>query len=206
MKYSVLLIVMLSAVLATADEFYEGIHGGMTMSSASLDKGDDPEALKSFMFGIFLDRPISDNTAWSFGINYSRKGYKQEENDDGDGLLYDRTHRYSYITLPLQFKLTSSRDEATNFFIGGGISTNFKVSSTYELEREDGENKDGDLNDVSGLEFSAIFSTGFYINELLKLELRYDLGLTDINNTSLGEDIEVKTRTASILIGLIRVL
>ena len=206
MKYLIIFTVIFACSLLFSDDFYEGIHGGINFSNMQVDKGDDPESIKGFSFGIFMDKPISDNTAWSFGVNFSQKGYEQKRYDNSSNISYTQTNKYSYVTLPLQFKLTSSRDEGNNFFIGGGISTNFKVSSKYEYEIENGEKGDGDLDDVSGIEFSALFSTGFYINEFFKIEFRYDFGLTDLNSPTFGEDIKAKSRTASVLFGIIRVL
>ncbi len=206
MKRLIIFLILISACILFSDEFYEGIHGGMNFATMKVDQGEDPESINGYMFGIFLDKPISDNTAWSFGVNFSKKGYKQKRYFESDDIFYDQTNTYNYITLPLQFKLTSSRDEETNFFIGAGISTNFKISSKYEYKKEDGEKGDGDLDNVSLLELSAVFSSGFYINEFFKIEFIYDLGLTDLNSPTFGEDIKAKSRTASVLIGIIRVL
>ena len=98
--------------------------------------------------------------------------------------------------------MTSSGGPVKPFAVVGpafGFNTSAKQKTEGTVE-DDGENDISD--DVKGLEYSLVFGAGVKFGQA-SVEVRYDLGLNNLNDFPEGsEDSEsAKTRTWSILFG-----
>ncbi len=148
-------------------------------------------------FGIFADKQLSPYSSLYAGGNYSLKGFKRSEEE------IDVTETFHYVTFPVQYRIFKDQPQLGRIYAGAGISANIFISGKYEVENSSGESYDGDVEDLTVFEISAVFSAGMYFHNKFKAEIMYDHGLTDIRDIDITGLPKIKTRTFMIMFGYI---
>ena len=176
---------------------FAGVHGGFNIATTRMESGPTPDPLLGISCGLYADKDFNPNTSMFFAVNYSQKGHSEEYSD---GRLYKRLH---YLSIPVQLRLSPKEMSLGKLYFGAGFSANFCLAGRYYAELDNGGDYSGDLEDLAGFELSSIFSVGMYVKKTIKLEVTYDLGLTDINKADDENAIEVKTNTIMLIAGVV---
>lgn len=181
--FLILILTLVFAVTATAQETAFGLKAGVNLANISGDDTDDLDSLTGFMGGGFVDIPMSPTFSIQPEIYYAQKGAKF--NDTGT----DVSIKLDYVDVPLLLKYTMAGESARPYFLFGpsiGFSINSELSA-------DGQS--ADLDNVASTDFGLVFGLGVNFQKFL-LEVRYGLGLSNIidddtdpdslNNTGIG--------------------
>lgn len=156
-------ILLLSSLSSLAQTSY-GIKVGLNVSSVRIpDK--DVKPLFGFHVGGFTTTQISDRFALQPELLYSQQGYKKNDTD----------FRYHYLNVPLIFKGT----------IAGGLHA--QVGPQFGILLSATEKKDKTSTDISRKKFDSAIGLGFgYDLSSIQVSARYNLGLSDTNDSDLG--------------------
>ncbi len=190
--FSIFLILILTlafAVAANAEETAFGIKAGVSFASIVGDDTDDLKSLTGFMGGGFVAFPLSPTISIQPEVFYAQKGAKY---DDGGT---DGSIKLDYIDIPVLFKYTMAGESARPYFLFGP-AVGFRVSSKLS---EGDESVDID-EFISSTNFGLVFGLGVNFQKFL-LEVRYDVGLSNIWDFENIDSITNKNSVFGIMVG-----
>ena len=149
--------------------------------------------LKRLVIGGFVSYEVNATFCIQPEVLFTMKGAKFE----GHG--YDVTQNLNYIEIPILAKLNIAMDgnAKPNIFLGPSLGLN--LSATYKIESDFGDD-DGDIEDVSPMEFGIVFGGGVEVGKIL-IDARYNMGLTSIDDSS--ENFKVNNSVISIMLGIL---
>jgi hypothetical protein len=150
------------------EDCYASIEAGIINSTIS--GLDNSSAKTGFHIGFYQYKNFSENFAMRSGITYNNIGAKV------DG--FDNPFIIHSINTPLSLHYIFK--EKFQIFGGGEIGLNF----FGDVPSNDGDfNDDQDLTDIlTTADVSVFLGVGYIINNNFDINLRYNLGLTDIYN------------------------
>ena len=147
-----------------AQETGFGVKAGLSLSGFNEDlTGTDPQT--GFVAGVLVSINFSDIFSLQPEVLYSQQGANPEQGDN--------TLRMDYLNVPILAKF---------FFLDGwygaiGPQFGFNVrADTEDIEGRD----DLDLNDTKTFTFAVPVGTGYQLDSGLGLDVRYNIGLTDV--------------------------
>ena len=162
MKKKLLLAVVtvLGFTNVNAQEIKFGAKGGLNFASVSGDNTEGIDGVTSFNFGVLSEIPISDKFSFQPELMYSGQGYS----------FYDNTIALSYLNIPLMGK----------YYLIKGLSVEAgpQIGFLFSAKNDDTDAKDS----FKTLDFGVNFGLGYKFNNGLNIGVRYNLGLTDIND------------------------
>ncbi|MFD2909422.1 porin family protein [Flavobacterium ardleyense] len=162
-----LLLVVAVAVLGfsnvSAQDIKFGVKGGLNFATLLGDNASDSDLVSSFNFGIMSEIPITDKFSFQPELMYSGQGYGIKDTKDFVSL--------TYVNMPLMAK----------YYVAKGLSIEAGPQVGYLIGADfDGENiKDS----FKKLDFGANVGVGYKLENGLNFGVRYNLGLSNINNT-----------------------
>jgi len=179
-KISLLALVLVVGVTVQAQKINIGLKGGLNLASVSdSENEDDVRSRLGYHAGLFFNIPVSSQIAIQPEAVYSNQGtkYNLPGNDDLNLSL-------NYINIPVMVQAMVGRGFYAQFGPQLGILTSVsdKVGNT-------------ELNAVSKDDFKTTdvalgFGVGFKARTGLGLDARYNLGLTNINNSGRSANIK----------------
>ena len=179
-KISLLALVLVVGVTVQAQKINIGLKGGLNLASVSdSENEDDVRSRLGYHAGLFFNIPVSPQIAIQPEAVYSNQGtkYNLPGNDDLNLSL-------NYINIPVMVQAMVGRGFYAQFGPQLGILTSVsdKVGDT-------------ELNSVSKDDFKTTdvslgFGVGFKARTGLGLDARYNLGLTNINNSGRSANIK----------------
>ncbi|TFG62562.1 MAG: PorT family protein [Gemmatimonadales bacterium] len=203
------LALMSGAAQLPAQDITIGLKGGIIIADLAIDDAGVSEQTgtrTAFAIGPFVEFGISDLFSVQPEVLYTQKGTKDTE----DGI--DLTFKLNYIEVPvlLKARLSSAGSTVLPSVYAGPV---FAFESKCEVEGSDGgATVTVDCNDeeLLGLEtksvdFGVALGAGISIptgSVVIVGDVRYTLGLSDINDTAGFEELDVKNRTWAVLFGV----
>lgn len=182
-----------------------GIKAGVNFAGFSGKGAKDLNGKIGYNVGVFAEYTLPASIYVLTGLDFTAKGAKIEEKDDGD--MYKVTYSPLYLQLPIHIGYKVVLAENINlgihagpylaYGIGGKVKMKY-TSSERDTEKEDenffGSEKDGGFKSLDlGLGFGADLEFGKY-----RIGLGYDLGLSNIGR---DKDYPIKNKNLSINIG-----
>jgi opacity protein-like surface antigen len=199
MKRFILLPCLLLALLhpagAAAQETAVGVKGGLNIASLELDAAGfdvSPDSRPGFVAGVFVRHDLRDR----FGVQveglYTQKGAKLDE------FGVDIDLRIDYLEIPVLARVgIQASDEASVHFVAGPAFA-FKVHDTLEVE-----DIGFGFDDIAMKSWDAGIAIGGGVTfRNLVVDVRYTIGLVNINDDDVAEDLlDVKNRALSFTVG-----
>ena len=134
---------------------------------------------------------------------FSQNGTTLEFTQGGD--TDKQEIRIDYIAFPIlgRVNLKGSNAVLVHLYLGPvfGFRTGFETKETLTVSGVTTTTTDNDDSDVEGSNIDLAFGGQVDFHEFL-VDLRYNLGLTNINKATDTEEPEVKNRTFSIMFGV----
>jgi hypothetical protein len=171
-----------SAVVASA-QIQFGIKAGINFADLSISQSTPGSSFSSktdFNAGILASIPLSGNLYLQPEIMYSGQG-----GSTSDSFIVAGKLNYDYLNIPvlIKYQLSSGLFAETGPQVGFLLSANFKAGSQSLDEKSNSQTTD----------FSWAFGLGYKIPDAgLGIDLRYNLGLTNIAKDSGSADETVK--------------
>ncbi|MDQ6527699.1 porin family protein [Flavobacterium sp. LHD-85] len=162
MKKILLLAVftVLGFVNINAQEIKFGAKAGLNFATISEDNTENADFVTSYNIGIMSEIPLSEKFSFQPEIMYSRQGYSF--NNDVIAM--------NYLNIPLMGKYYVTK----GFSLEAGPQIGFLLSA---------KNEKTDVKDsFNTFDFGVNFGLGYKLENGLNFGVRYNLGLTDINN------------------------
>ncbi|RZJ50533.1 MAG: PorT family protein [Flavobacterium sp.] len=143
-----------------AQKIHFGIKGGLNFSTVTGDDTESIDYVTSQNIGLVSEIPISEKFSFQPEIMFSRQGYSF----DNDVVALN------YLNVPLMGKYYVTK----GFSVEAGPQIGFLLSA---------ENEKTDVKDsFNTFDFGVNFGLGYKLENGLNFGVRYNLGLTDINN------------------------
>jgi len=166
MKKIILVTAMAVFVLTSvnAQDIKFGAKAGLNFSSISGDKISELDIgiTTGFNFGVLAEIPISEKFSFQPELMYSGQGYAGEALDEIVAL--------NYLNIPLMGK----------YYLTKGLSLEAGPQIGFLLSAK---NDDTDVKDAfNTVDFGVNFGLGYKFDNGLNFGVRYNLGLSDINN------------------------
>ena len=125
---------------------------------------------------------LAEKVLRGYGQSMSRSELRESmrESDVGYLLKTDFSLSFMYLDVPLMIRYNVT----PKFFVEAGVIVGFNLSSDYSVSYE-GESVSQSIPSdfVNTLEFSAVIGIGYSVLPNLDLNLRFDMGLTDMLET-----------------------
>ncbi|MDQ6529943.1 porin family protein [Flavobacterium sp. LHD-85] len=200
---------------AQESKFKFGVQAGLTYSSfRGYESFIDEDPGFSYLFGVSLLYKLNESLSLKADLDYDRKTQvsKGEVNYISD-ISYNRysiktTNYLNYITLPIMLKFSFTHNKS--FYINGGPYLGYLLKSGWKYETSGMQNSDENLEDTKyrkSMDFglSAGFGKEFKLNDNhnIYIELRENLGLTDISKATMPTDQSIKTNSVNLIAGFI---
>ena len=174
MKNLMLTVVAVFAFgFANAQETKFGIKAGLNLANVTGDAEDNSSRL-SFHLGGFAEIKLTDKFALQPELVYSAQGTKIDVTGSED-LVYD----LAYVNIPVMAKFYATKQ----FSLEAGPQIGFLTSAKMKY--------DGDSEDVKDnfetTDFGFNFGAGYNFTENISAGLRYNLGLSNIADSTSSE-------------------
>ena len=196
---------------ARAQEITLGVKGGLNFSNLSVDDPADPDfdfdSQTDFLAGAFAQFGFGRIFAVQPEVLYSQRGAKSRNEDPATKLDLD------YVEIPLLLMVRlASRESPMYPILYAGPSVAFETRCRVSGE-EGGVSVSLDCDDpqldgafeTTKTNFGLVFGGGFEIlfsRLTIQLDVRYNLGLTNLNDAEDAEQVSVKSRAWSFMLGL----
>jgi len=160
-----------------------GLKGGLNLASITGDDVDELDGRTSFHFGGVVEIEISEKFSFQPELVYSAQG--ASESYDEEGFDIETTIMLDYLNIPLMAK----------YYVTDGLSLElgpqigFLLSSKFEVEF-DGDSESEDIEDLSSVDFGLNLGLGYKFDSGLNFGARYNLGLSNLDDTDSDESIK----------------
>jgi len=216
-KITLSAIALMAFAFTQAQDLKFGVKGGVNFANLNVDFGgvygdygvygyDDNYKMKvGFNVGAFAEYKFTDKWAIQPEVLYSLQGSKQEFSDE-DG-KYDVKTNLSYVNIPIMVKfypIPKLYAEAGPQ-IGVLVSAKYKASEKiYGNDAEQLEDNKDAKDNFKSIDFGFNVGAGYEFTENLFANLRYNIGLSDIDDTvKTDEDyFDLKTKNSVISLSL----
>lgn len=185
-----------------------GVNGGLTYSSfrgnpqiETLDAGFD------FLVGVSFEYQLKERLSLVSNINYDRKTatdnpYIQIIENPDDPSFYGKVKikfRNQYLSLPILLKYKFGTNNS--FFINGGPFLSYLLKS--ELTNNYDDTSSDQTDNFKTLDYGLTFGFGktFKLknNNELNIEIRENLGLSEINDVTVVDNGFIKTNSINLI-------
>ena len=168
-----------------------GPKAGLNISNIHGDDAGSPDSKTGFGGGFFFMYQFSNMFAVQPEVYYSMKGAKEKEDIEGE--TADFTVSLDYIEVPLLLKLIIPiQGSSVHPAVFAGPAVGFNTTAKGKIEYA-GESYEEDLENIKSTEFSLVFGggVGFPVgNNELGFDVRYNLGLTTIDDSADAADVK----------------
>ncbi|MEK8180936.1 porin family protein [Flavobacterium buctense] len=182
-----------------------GLKGGLNIANLNIDEAGFPKtsAITSFHLGGFAEIMLNKKVAFQPELIYSAQGAKFDFLfDDGSGNLYDteNTFKLSYVNIPLMIKYYPQ----SKFFLEAGPQVGFLTSAKLKVEVVGfGSDTQGANQLFKEIDFGFNLGAGYNISKNAMVNVRYNLGLSNIAETESGDTTTINNRVFSLSVGYI---
>ena len=195
---------------AGAQEVTLGVKGGINVSKLTVDDPSDPDfgfdSRTDFQVGVFAEFALGPKFAIQPEVYYSKNGADARSGDPDVKLGLD------YIRVPvLLMARLSSRESLMYPILYAGPQVAFETACSVSGSTDaasvsvdcDDPSLDGGLR-TKGTDFGLVFGGGFemlFSRLTVQLDARYNLGLTNLNDTPDSGEVSARSRGWSFLAG-----
>jgi hypothetical protein len=179
MKRVILIFLAVSSTALASAQVQFGIKAGYNLANFSQSGSgttEDTKAKSDFSAGILVSLPLFNSFYLQPEIMYSGQGTKVSE------LGTDATFNYDYLNIPVLFKY----QHESGFFAETGPQVGFLLSANVKA---DGQSSDAKSSSQT-TDFSWAFGLGYKTKMNIGIDVRYNLGLTDVNKDTSGGSIK----------------
>lgn len=186
MRTYILILCLLASSIASAQIWYVGIKAGPTLSNYKTTTPWKEVSNLGYTFGAVAYKQMSANIGIGVELQYIQKGYYHKIcNTITDKL------KAQYLEIPIMFDYTFIIPGLKNFKVHGnvGIYTAFWLSGKYvtvgDVFSDPSEDFDFEQSNASRFDFGPNVGGRleyFLKNGSLSLDLRYELGLLDLQD------------------------
>lgn len=181
-----------------------GVKGGVNFANITDDKDADMKV--GFFAGVYGEFMLSEKFSIQPEILYSTQGTKYKENGSNEFGSYavDATFKLDYINVPVMAKyyindkFSIEAGPYVGFLLKGIVSYDVSVSNENESV------SDGDYIDLKDqlntVDFGLGFGAGYKVNSNISLGLRYNIGLTDVEEDA-GDEMGSKNSVFQLSFG-----
>ena len=172
----------------------KGIKGGLNIATLRYDNDAiDPSSRTGIAAGGFLEIDPIGPLAVEADVFYSQKGADFEAGG------FSSSAHADYIEIPVVLKLGLPLVPTISYHVHAGPAFAFKVSESIDPEPQ------GDEDGFKSTDFGAVVGFGLEFEALISkvmVDVRYTLGLTNVNNSE-GEDaFDIKNGAINLLVGI----
>ncbi len=163
MKKVLLLTVLavLGLANANAQEVQLGVKAGLNFANVSGDNTSEKDMVTAFNAGLVAEIPLTEKFSFQPELLFSGQGYSFDDN----------TVALSYLNVPLMGKYYLTK----GFSLEAGPQIGFLLSA---------KNENIDVKDAfKTVDFGVNLGLGYKLDNGLNFGARYNLGLSDINNS-----------------------
>jgi len=154
-----------------------GIRGALNISNISNSVNSTAKSLTGFAGGVFVDAPIGTEFAIQPELDYSLKGFK----------VGNVKSNLSYIALPVLFKWTPSAVKGFNILLGP--EADYLISAKVKGAGKTVDDKFLYKKFDAGINIGV----GYDFLPSLGVDVRYGLGLLNLNNIASGRSVKNRT-------------
>lgn len=165
LKMKKVLLLTVLAVLglanANAQEVQLGVKAGLNFANVSGDNTSEKDMVTAFNAGLVAEIPLTEKFSFQPELLFSGQGYSFDDN----------TVALSYLNVPLMGKYYLTK----GFSLEAGPQIGFLLSA---------KNENIDVKDAfKTVDFGVNLGLGYKLDNGLNFGARYNLGLSDINNS-----------------------
>jgi hypothetical protein len=190
----------MSPKISTALDVRIGMKIGLNLSdidASAFGETIDYKPKIGYCAGGFYTINIIKEFAIQPEILFSTKGAKTTYTRWGS--IYHSSLNFSYLEIPILAKFTMPTLSDFKPFIIAGPSIAIKLSSKEKVKGERSSWKE-DIDSLKVVDFGLIFGAGFDLVQMITVDVRYNLGLTNtIKN--MAEESNFKNRVFSVTVG-----
>ncbi len=187
---------------STAQKIKYGSKIGVNIGNITGDEADDLNTKTSLHAGAIAEIMISDEFSFQAELLYSAQGAKSNYSETLDDVTFRYTSvKLEYINVPLLAK----------YYIVEGLSlevgpqVGFLLTADREFEKTDsGETETGEkdiLDEIKGIDFGLDFGLAYKLESGIFLAARYNLGLSNINDLTVSDDLKNQNRVIQVSAG-----
>ena len=160
------------------------------------------ENRKGFTFGLTWEFTIYKKIDFQVGVFYSQKGTEFNGYGDYKGLFIEEKVRMvtNYAEIPLLFKLVLFSGKENIYFFGGP-SVGYLVDSKMNIKVKIHGNKQSNIEDLENCNFFQVnlnVGAGVDFKNKVRLELKYDAGLSSVFNVDKDDTYIMKNGVISV--------
>ncbi len=159
-----------------AQDISYGVKAGLNLSNFSGDDTDELNNRTAFHIGGMLEIALSDVFSLQPEVLYSAQGATLSENG------VDGSFNFSYINIPVMAK----------YYVTEGLSLEFgpQVGILVSAETE-AEGTTSDIKDyITSSDFGLNFGMGYKLESGVNFSARYNLGLSNIDDTESTDEVQ----------------
>ena len=205
-KKSIMLALALMLIsTATFAQINIGLRQGVAASTFS-DKGNlynDHNVTYSYTAGAFFTIPLCKSLAIQPEINYVRKGRSNETTELNTTVETDFLLHYLQVPVLLQYRNDQLLNKSGSvFFINGGPYAAFVLNTQTRVSNSNEGSLIVPVENSNNTDWGASFGIGFQTpirGKDVRFDLRYDMGLTEIEQ----QPTEYRTKALSLTIGIL---
>jgi hypothetical protein len=177
MKKLILLVIGAISFSLIQAQVNFGVKAGLNLANATGSDATGSSTRSNFHAGVLAQIPVTGQFSIQPEAIYSGQGARVDF-ADGSGGTISGTHKLSYINVPILLKYTS----ASGFLVETGPQIGFLISAKASVNGMNANEKDN----FESTDFSWAFGIGFMSLINIGIDARYNLGLTNVENSSNG--------------------
>jgi len=190
------MMVMGSAVAASAQGLEYGVKGGVTLADLNETSDTDNASFDlrvGFLVGGFVTWPLGGRLAFQPEALFTQKGAKSDQ------LGGTSTEKLDYLDIPLlvSYRITGTRERNFSAFGGPSVGVLLRARSSASFGGTSFEENVKDQ--VKSTDFAVVGGLAYHRGRFV-VDGRYSWGLTDIDKET-GDGVEIRNRGISFLAG-----
>lgn len=200
--FTALISIMLLSFPVTA-QISVGTRQGITFSTLSKigDIYDNNQFITAYTGGIFMTVPVKGSLSFAPEANFVRKGRSDEQNES---TLENMSTHYDYLQIPVmaRYNSTLSGSDKYSIYLNAGPYTGFLLKSQTKKAGSSEWTDDTYESNDKDPDFGLIAGGGVTVplNKFkLQFDLRYEMGLSKLNN----QPQDFRTKAISLAAGIL---
>lgn len=179
-----------------------GVQGGATFATLAGDDVSDADYKTGLAIGVRASFGLAPMLSVQPELNYMQKGAEVSDVD------ITGTFNLTYLQIPVLLKLSVPTPVGPNPYIYAGPAVSFEADCSVEATdgsvtvTVDCDDPDADFLERKTMTWAAVAGAGIGFDLLVgeaTLDVRYDLGLTSIDDSA--DEADVKNRAITVMLG-----
>lgn len=165
-----------------------GVKAGLVSANQDWSAGGisiSPDAKIGAALGLFVKFELSEKFALQPELLYVMKGAKMDAGIFGEEMSGEMKLNANYLSIPVIAKYYFG-----GFNLQAGPTFDFLMSAKSVYDGEDEDIKD----ELKGMDLGLAFGAGYDLPAGIGFDLRYIIGLSDINGSEDMEGVEIKNK------------